>query len=750
MNILNRKMFANGDVANANQTPSKMIDVPNLINYYVSQGFNSVEIKEMLPEVPMAVIESTVNSLGGSVNPAVASPGADEFSGNINPFVEVPETRTLVNEQGDTTINPSFPEPVTPPELPSEADISMIPEDIRRYMEATAELFDDNGMVTAIMFNFGLSEEEARRIVGMSPKPDTTITPTEPSLEKVSTTATEDDLPDVTSVGATNNLQANQYRTSDGIVHEIDPVKFAEMLKTENDRIITGLLLNPNVEYGANLAAIVENVAKGRSTTLTPEENIRVGADPSTIVNPRAELDMAAKYGIDFAKEGIEGIYNLLKKPFVDPKFRGILFGRDAEQRAREQGLGEYEDIFPTAIGGPASNMSPEVYASTGGETPSVLDDIVLSSSLGTVEQSLEEIAKEEAKPVEEQDDVVATEETPTTGDDATGTSKDPAKSADPDGTGDVAGDDKKDEDKKDADLPQGMTVATENDQAEQLFTTLGNAFNSDANLRLMRNVGKALTQYGNLAEGIGVGTAAASEERQLQEQLDAKRDAELAAKLAEEGKLKIGDREKILQSKEKLNDYIKDYNNAIAAEELTTGILGILFDPSQNITSFVSKIGTTVDEFLNFAEIKNVQEFENLKPGQRAKAMLKVLTNRDIKEILGESGRTISNIDRQIAEKIMGSLRLFDPEDNVGTMRFKLEQNLDSVLNKKSLAQRNIKANAQFIAEYDPLYVFDDIELLTILNEELGANLQRRASAPTTSPSSNPDDIQIDISDQQ
>ena len=82
----------------------------------------------------------------------------------------------------------------------------------------------------------------------------------------------------------------------------------------------------------------------------------------------------------------------------------------------------------------------------------------------------------------------------------------------------------RKEEDKKDADLPQGMTVATENDQAEQLFTTLGNAFNSDANLRMMRNVGKALTQYGNLAEGIGVGSAAASEERQLQEQLDAKR----------------------------------------------------------------------------------------------------------------------------------------------------------------------------------------------------------------------------------
>jgi len=99
MNILNRRMFANGDVANANQSPSKMIDIPNLINYYVSQGFNSVDIKEMLPEVPMAVIESAVNALGGSVNPAIASPGADEFAGNINPFVEIPRLQRCLTSR---------------------------------------------------------------------------------------------------------------------------------------------------------------------------------------------------------------------------------------------------------------------------------------------------------------------------------------------------------------------------------------------------------------------------------------------------------------------------------------------------------------------------------------------------------------------------------------------------------------------------------------------------------------------------
>ena len=739
MNILNRRMFAEGDVATTQSTPGQMVDIPNLINYYVSQGYNSVDIKEMLPEVPMAVIESAVNALGGSVNPAISSPGADEFSGNINPFVEMQETTTLANQQGDTTINPSFPEPATPPELPSEADISMIPEDIRRYMDATAGLFDNEGMVTAIMMNFDLSEEEARSIVGMAPKPSTDISVIEPSLEKVSLTSQEDGLPEIADIGADTGLGPNEYRTSDGIVHQIDPVKFAESLSSENDRIITGLLLNPNVDYGTNLATIVENIARGRSSTLTPEESIRVGADPSTIVSPGAELNMATKYGIDFAKEGIEGLYNLVKKPFTDPTLRGILLGRDAELRAREQGSGQYEDIFPTAIGGPASNMSPEVYASTGGELPSVLDDIVVFSSTGTVEKDLEEIAKEEAKPIEEKDGVVTTEETSTKDGDATGTSADPA------GTGDVAGKDEKDkgEDEKDADLPQGMTVASENDQAGQLFKTLGNAFNSDANLRMMRNVGKALTQYGNIAEGIGVGTAAASEERQLQEQLDAKRDAELAAKLAESGKLEFGDKQDILAKTQEMNENVRDYNNAIAAQELAESVIEFA-NGNSTIATFGAKIGAGMDDLLAAAGVKTLENVDQLSDTKRAQIALTILTNRNIKEILGESGRTISNIDRDIAKKVVGSLDILKL-DNIATLKATLDDNIRSIVEKRNEAQRNIKASVRFLAPYDPNAI--DSEILKIYLDELGQQMPAGITVKRPAPGSDSDAIFIDAS---
>ena len=752
MNTLNRRMFANGDVANAQQNPGQMIDIPNLINYYVSQGYNSVDIKEMLPEVPMAVIESAVNSLGGSVNPAIASPGANEFTGDINPFVEMPETTTLANQQGDTTINPSFPVGAESPELPSEADISLVPEDIRRYMDATAGLFDDEGMVTAIMMNFDLSEEEARNIVGMSMKPNTNIDIIEPSLQQVSLTSQEDGLPEITGIGADSSLGDNQYRDSEGVVHDISSEKLRELLNGESSRIISGVLSNPNVSYGLEIAKIIEAEALGRSSTLVDPSLIKVGVQ-DIVLNPESITDETLKLGVDFVKEGAEGFFNTIKG-LGNSRMVGIFRGREAAKKAKDAGRDEYKNIFDTPLSGQGSiaDNLREIsgYGNTGGETAKTLDSIILEASLSPPtgidanQKDLEDIAADDVKDTTK-------EETPTTDDDATGTpttdgdveTEDGAikgASTDPKGTGDKPGEDSE-EDK----LDSIITVADENDQAEQLSQSLG-FFQQQDTQRLIRNIGKGLTQYGNFAEGIGVGTAAAAEERVLEEQLDAKRVAELA-KLQADSKMSVGDNEKVLNSKSKLNDYIKDYNNAIAAEELTTSILGILSDPSENITSFTNKIGVSIDEFLNAAGQKDLSDFEAMKPGQRAKAMLKVLTNRDIKEILGESGRTISNIDREIAGKIMGQLELFTIEDSVGTMKFKLEENLRSITTKKSLAQRNIKANSSFIAEYDPKSIFDDIELLYILNKELGYNLSRQTSVPT--PSSNSNDIQLDITGQ-
>ena len=739
MNILNRRMFAEGDVATTQPTPGQMVDIPNLINYYVSQGYNSVDIKEMLPEVPMAVIESAVNALGGSVNPAIASPGADEFSGNINPFVEMQETTTLANQQGDTTINPSFLQPATPPELPSEADISMIPEDIRRYMQATAQIFDDEGMVSAIKMNFDLSEEEARSIVGMSPKPSTDINVIEPSLEKVSLTSQEDGLPEISEIGADTGLGPNQYRTSNGKIYNIDPIKFKELLSGESSRIISGVLQNPNVEYGQALANIIETEALGRSSTVVDSDTIKVGAQDITL-NPESFGDETLKLLVDAGKEGVEGLFNTVKG-LGSSRMVGIFRGRDAAKRAKEAGRDEYMDIFDTPLSGQGSiadNLREiSEYGNTGGEKPSTLDNIVLEASTGQVEKDLEEIAKEEAKPIEEQATEVTPGETPTKEETPTGTSADPVKAAEP-------GDDKKDEDKKNANLPQGMTVATENDQAEQLFTTLGNAFNSDANLRMMRNVGKALTQYGNFAEGIGVGSAAASEERQLQEQLDAKRDAELAKELIKKGGARKNDIIKTVRdAKVNIGNNYREFQESNATIRLTNDVMKFLNDG--DITSFGARLGVAKDRIMTLAGL-GPEDIADQSARGRAQNALTILKQKNIKAILNESSRTISNIDRDIADRIAGSLEDFDLT-TPGALKQKLQETLRSATETKRAAQISADAEADLLKETGDYNALTSA-LKDFLEKEVSAEFVPDGPGSTSSDSSpEPGGIFIDDS---
>ncbi len=727
-------MFANGDVANANQSPSKMIDIPNLINYYVSQGFNSVDIKEMLPEVPMAVIESAVNALGGSVNPAIASPGADEFSGNINPFVEVPETRTLVNEQGDTTINPSFPVGAASPELPNEADISIIPEDIRRYMEATAEIFDDESMVQGLKVNFGLSEEEARRMVGMSPKPDTAITSIEPSLKKVSLTPQAEDVEDVVE---TNELP--------------EVVSIGNVALGNNEFVANGKSFIIDDEFRNNLRN--GNVTARSLFQIVRAEDFDAGPDAMReILNFIQQNEPGLFSSITPNPEGLTEEERL--GSYISPESFGTV--TDDVLRAGRNVLFDVTEgiasVVGGGIGGPRVRQKiKDAYEGTEYTQREVIDDnlAVLEENYGlkSIDKSLEEIAKDENNPEvftfkkdQFKDGDLKTEVTQEEVDSQketkeTGTSEDPA------GTGDVAGKDEedKDEDKKDADLPQGMTVATENDQAEQLFTTLGNAFNSDANLRLMRNVGKALTQYGNFAEGIGVGTAAASEERKLQEELNAKRDAELAAA----GGIDITDRKKILDVQTEMNKSVRDYNNALAAESLANEVLKFA-NSNEDLTSFASKIGATVDDLFVAAKIKKGTDVKTLSDTKRAQIALDILTNANIKEILGESGRTISNIDRDIAERIAGNLNMKTLQ-SVAELKLRLGQNLKNITSKKNEAQRNIKSSVRFLAPYDPESI--DPEILKIYLEELGQEMPSGYSSKSSSSSPEPGGIFIDAS---
>ena len=738
MNILNRRMFAEGDVANAQ--PQPRMDIPKLIEYYVSQGYNSVDIKEMLPQVSFQEIESLVGALGGSLNPAIASPGANEFTGDINPFLQIPETATIANAEGMTTINPSFPVGAASPELPSEDDISLIPEDIRRYIQAASKVLDNEGLVQGLKISFDLSEEEARNMIGMSLKPSTDINMIDPSRPSPQDLLTIDDgLPEISGIGQSqsvgNSSLGNNEFIANGQSFIIDD-EFRNNLKNGNvtARSLFQIVRAEDFDAGPDamkeILTFVQQNNPGIFSGLTPNpEGLSEEERLGSYISPESfgtVADDVLRSGRNFLFDATEGLAS----------------------------------IVGGGIGGPRVRQKiKDAYEGTEYTQSEVIDDnlAVLQESYGlkSIDKSLEDIAKEEANPEVftfkedqfkdgeldkkvSQTDVDAQKETKKQGESA-----DPAKAADPVTTG--ADPDTKAE-KEEDDIP-GITPSTPNDEAEQLLTVfdkVGGFINSDANLRMMRNVGKGLTQYGNFAEGIGIGAAAASEERQLQEQLDAKTNAELAAKKAEleaSGQLEFKDRKDVLAATQEMNDSVRTYNNAVVAESLVDEVLRFA-SGNDDLTSFASKIGATVDDLLVAASLKKGDDVSKMSDTKRAQIALDILTNANIKEILGESGRTISNIDRDIANRIAGNLNMKSIQ-SIGELKTRLQNNLLNITEKKNAAQRNIKASVRFLYPYDKSAIDDEIFFIFI--NELGMKAPPGYSQKSSDSSPEPGGIFID-----
>ena len=738
MNILNRRMFAEGDVANAQ--PQPRMDIPKLIEYYVSQGYNSVDIKEMLPQVSFQEIESLVGALGGSLNPAIASPGANEFTGDINPFLQIPETATIANAEGMTTINPSFPVGAASPELPSEDDISLIPEDIRRYIQAASKVLDNEGLVQGLKINFDISEEEARNMIGMSLKPSTDIDMIDPSRPSPQDLLTIDDgLPEISGIGQSqsvgNSSLGNNEFIANGQSFIIDD-EFRNNLKNGNvtARSLFQIVRAEDFDAGPDamkeILTFVQQNNPGIFSGLTPNpEGLSEEERLGSYISPESfgtVADDVLRSGRNFLFDATEGLAS----------------------------------IVGGGIGGPRVRQKiKDAYEGTEYTQSEVIDDnlAVLQESYGlkSIDKSLEDIAKEEANPEVftfkedqfkdgdldkkvSQTDVDAQKETKKQGESA-----DPAKAADPVTTG--ADPDTKAE-KEEDDIP-GITPSTPNDEAEQLLTVfdkVGGFINSDANLRMMRNVGKGLTQYGNFAEGIGIGAAAASEERQLQEQLDAKTNAELAAKKAEleaSGQLEFKDRKDVLAATQEMNDSVRTYNNAVVAESLVDEVLRFA-SGNDDLTSFASKIGATVDDLLVAASLKKGDDVSKMSDTKRAQIALDILTNANIKEILGESGRTISNIDRDIANRIAGNLNMKSIQ-SIGELKTRLQNNLLNITEKKNAAQRNIKASVRFLYPYDKSAIDDEIFFIFI--NELGMKAPPGYSQKSSDSSPEPGGIFID-----
>ena len=195
--------------------------------------------------------------------------------------------------------------------------------------------------------------------------------------------------------------------------------------------------------------------------------------------------------------------------------------------------------------------------------------------------------------------------------------------------------------------------------------------FGSDRFLDFIRNVGGELVRTGQMGEGLASGAAKASEERAarelLQQQEDKKYKRDLALAVAVEAAKNAGkkdftvtDVDKITTREEELAENIAQFNKSANTLSNLNYVIQTL--ESGGATGLKGFFGEAADIVEAAIKSDTGKDFDELSPRMRVNSVLKVIRQANVREILGESGKTISNLDRQIVDEVFGDIKLGTP----------------------------------------------------------------------------------------
>ena len=191
--------------------------------------------------------------------------------------------------------------------------------------------------------------------------------------------------------------------------------------------------------------------------------------------------------------------------------------------------------------------------------------------------------------------------------------------------------------------------------------------FGSDRFLNFIRNVGAGLVESGQMGPGLALGAAKAAEERAARDIAKDERKAEMEKLVAIEkakAALKPGDKLKPKEIIDLAGEMNADYNDIISNRnvlEVIDRVEAIVLNEDTTsgkaiVSEFLTKAGSVFNVKTGKAD-PNGKSWDQLDSRTRARVLLNQITQKNIRDILGESGKTISNLDRQIVERLVGSL---------------------------------------------------------------------------------------------
>lgn len=214
--------------------------------------------------------------------------------------------------------------------------------------------------------------------------------------------------------------------------------------------------------------------------------------------------------------------------------------------------------------------------------------------------------------------------------------------------------------------------------------------------VRLLRNLSKGLATAETTYQGLALGAAGAAEERAAEEALLSEREFEMekagikAASDIEKEIIKKGlDSSKAFR--EKQAEYETDLSNAAFEYDTSDAVIQAIKEARSYVqTGNVTGLTPLIGEYIRKAKAFVGFGGSKLTDREIAKNLINDIINGNIKELTGESGRTISNLDRQVAANLIGAI---DWSADQATVLQKLQLAEDRARKRKENSYKNYLA---------------------------------------------------------
>ena len=194
-----------------------------------------------------------------------------------------------------------------------------------------------------------------------------------------------------------------------------------------------------------------------------------------------------------------------------------------------------------------------------------------------------------------------------------------------------------------------------------------------DLALDFLGAVGGKLVETGRVDLGLAGGAADAVTLRRQKEAAEAKARAEGATKTA----LKATDLKALRDSGQNINEKIKEYEGGRAGIRFIQEAINVFENAAESGEPIGGLPGLASELFDKLKAAFGANEaFKDLSARTQINKLIEVVRQGNIRDILGESGRTISNLDRDIIKDVFGGLKVTEsPQIALTKLRKSLEK---------------------------------------------------------------------------